>query len=90
MLRLQLETLLKDRRRFHRGQDRGDAAVDRELGRLVAGRRPNHHLLHQHPDHRDVLLLEIFVSGVTHVVEHGVDDQFDVWPAASLSDTELS
>ncbi|MCD2175318.1 hypothetical protein [Rhizobium sp. C4] len=78
VLRLQLETLLQDRRRFHCSQDRCDPAVDRELGRLMAGRCADDHLLNQHPDHRYVLLLQVLVGGVAHVIEHRIDDQFDI------------
>ncbi|NSX88015.1 hypothetical protein G6L86_20615 [Agrobacterium tumefaciens] len=42
-----LELLLQDRRGFHRGQDRGDPAVDFKGCRLMSGRLADHHLLHQ-------------------------------------------
>ncbi|MCD2180414.1 hypothetical protein [Rhizobium sp. C1] len=78
MLLPQLELTLQDRRSLHRSQDRGDTAVDGKLRGLMTRRRADNHLLNQHPDHRDVPLLQIFVSGIAHVIEHRVDDQFDV------------
>ncbi len=47
------------------------------FGRSMAGRRANHHLLNQHPDHRDVLLLQVLISGVPNIIKKRVDDQLD-------------
>ncbi|UWU14058.1 hypothetical protein N2599_18375 [Rhizobium sullae] len=72
-----LELLLQDRRGFHRGEDRGDATVDFEGCRLVARGLADHHFLNELAHHVDERLLRCGIRVLAHVVEGGVDDQFD-------------
>ncbi|RKF33347.1 hypothetical protein BCY90_26215 [Agrobacterium deltaense] len=72
-----LELLLEDRCRFHRSQDRGDAAVDFEGCRLVAGCLADDDLLDELAHDVDERLLRLGIGVLAHIIECRVDDQLD-------------
>ena len=72
-----VELLLQDRCGFHRSQDRGDEPVDFERCRLVARSLADNDLLDELAHEADEGLRRFRVGVLAHVIEGGVDDQFD-------------